>query len=73
MSETTKLEKKNNKSGGLKKIIENLQSEFHKIIWPTQNSLIKRTTAVVASTVALGAIISIVDMIIKYGLGFIIS
>jgi preprotein translocase subunit SecE len=76
MSKTTELEKKDTnskKKGGLKKVIENLQSEFKKIIWPTKDSLVKRTTAVIASTVALGVIIGLVDMIIKYGLGFIIS
>jgi preprotein translocase subunit SecE len=38
-----------------------------------KESLTKKTIAVVASTVGLGAIIGLVDMIVKYGLGLIIS
>jgi preprotein translocase subunit SecE len=73
---TTKKEKnqKNTrKSGGLKQILTNLTVEFNRIIWPDKESLTKSTTAVLVCSVALGIIIAVVDMIVKYGLGFVIA
>ena len=52
---------------------QGLRAEFNKIIWPDRESLIKRTIAVFASSVSLGVIIAVVDMIVKFGLGFLIS
>ncbi|MCI6731398.1 MAG: preprotein translocase subunit SecE [Lachnospiraceae bacterium] len=57
----------------MKRILFNLKAEFNKIIWPDRESLIKRTIAVFASSVSLGVIIAVVDMIVKFGLGFLIS
>ncbi|KIR02730.1 hypothetical protein P261_01545 [Lachnospiraceae bacterium TWA4] len=57
----------------LKQHFENLKSEFNRITWLDKDALTKKTVAVVASTVVLGAIIAVIDMIVKYGLGLIIS
>lgn len=73
MEETTKKKSKEKKSVGLKQHIENVKSEFNRITWLDKDSLTKKTIAVVASTVGLGVIIGLIDMIVKFGLGLIIS
>lgn len=50
-----------------------LKSEFKKIIWPDKESLAKQSVAVAAISVVLGVIISIVDLLIKYGIEFLIG
>lgn len=44
-----------------------IKSEFKKIIWPNKKDLVKQTGAVIAISVALGIIISFIDLIIKFG------
>ena len=69
-------EKKNQEPAekfSLSRVIGNLKSEFNKIVWPTGENLKKRSIAVVAVTIFLGVLIGLVDMIIKFGLGFIIA
>ena len=51
-----------------KSFIEGLRSEYKKIIWPTQETVRKQTIAVLASSVALGLIIAVLDFIIKFGI-----
>ena len=57
------------------------KAEFKKISWPDRQSTLKQSVAVVAisvvvgviaCTVALGLIIALLDLIIKYGLSFIL-
>ena len=43
-------------------------AEFKKIVWPSRNSLLKQTTAVIVSSVILGGIIFLVDLLVKYGI-----
>ena len=50
-----------------------LKAEFKKIIWPDKKSLTKQTIAVVATSVALGIIIKIMDVILSYGIDALIS
>ncbi|MDO5409370.1 MAG: preprotein translocase subunit SecE [Lachnospiraceae bacterium] len=78
MEETTtrkeKSQKKDTKKkGGFASILTNLKTEFNRIIWPDKESLTKRTIAVLVSSVALGGIIALIDMVVKFGLGFVIS
>ena len=68
-----KQKKSTRKKGGLKQILTNLRVEFGRIIWPDGDTLTKSTAAVVVSSVALGIIIAVIDMIIKFGLGFVIA
>lgn len=50
-----------------------LQSEFKKISWPDRQSALKQSAAVVAITIVLGLIISILDYVVKYGVNFLTS
>ncbi|MCI8997143.1 MAG: preprotein translocase subunit SecE [Lachnospiraceae bacterium] len=50
-----------------------LKAEFKKIIWPDKKSLTRQTIAVVTTSVALGIIIKILDIIITYGIDFLVT
>ena len=50
-----------------------LQAEFRKVIWPDKNALVKQTTAVVTVSVLLGAIITVIDTIMKYGIDLLVK
>ena len=50
-----------------------LKAEFGKVIWPDKNTLAKQTTAVVTVSVLLGAIITVIDTILKYGIDFLVK
>ena len=58
---------KNTENPQKKSSFKGIKSEFKKIIWPDKESLTKQTAAVVAVTVVLGIIISIIDLAIKFG------
>ena len=49
-----------------------LQAEFKKIIWPDKKTLAKQTTAVVAVSVVLGALIAVIDALLNYGIEFLV-
>ena len=49
-----------------------VKAEFKKIFWPDKNTLAKQTVAVVSVSVILGVIISIVDIIVKYGIDILV-
>lgn len=65
MSEKTKTQKKSWFKG--------LQAEFKKIIWPDRKTLAKQTTAVVAVSVVLGALIAVIDVILRYGIDLLVK
>ncbi len=48
--------------------LQGLKAEFRRIIWPNKETITKETTAVVVSTVILGIIIALLDLLIKTGL-----
>lgn len=50
-----------------------MKAEFKKIIWPDQKSLTKQTIAVVSTSVALALIIKILDMIMTFGIDFLVT
>ncbi len=64
MSENEKTQKKSWFKG--------LQAEFKKIIWPDKKTLAKQTTAVVVVSVVLGAVIAVIDAILKYGIDLLV-
>ena len=68
MGETVSNEKAPKKS-----FIKGLKVEFKKIIWPDKKTLTKQTIAVVAWSVALGVVIAVLDLVIKFGLNIIIG
>ena len=45
-----------------------LQAEFKKVIWPDKRTLARQTTAVVAVSLILGALIAIIDAILQFGI-----
>ena len=57
-----------------KKIIvfKNLKAEFKKIIWPDRKSLIRQTIAVLLTSVILGAVIALLDLVIRVCLSFLV-
>ena len=50
-----------------------LKAEFSKIIWPDRQSLTKETVAVLAVSELLGVIIAVVDLIVCFGIEFIVK
>ena len=60
MSEKEKTQKKSWFKG--------LQAEFKKVIWPDKRTLARQTTAVVAVSLILGALIAIIDAILQFGI-----
>ena len=50
-----------------------LKAEFKKIIWPDKKTLAKQTVAVTVCSVILGAIIAVVDVVVKYGIDFLVK
>ena len=64
MSENTKTQKKSWFKG--------LQAEIKKVIWPDKKTLARQTTAVVAVSVILGALIAVIDAILQFGLELLV-
>ena len=50
-----------------------LKAEFRKIIWPSKKDIVKETAVVTVTSVILGLIIVIVDMIINLGINVLIN
>ena len=60
------------KETGKTSFFKGVKAEFKKIFWPDKNTLAKQTVAVVSVSVILGVIISIVDIIVKYGIDMLV-
>ena len=63
--QTAKKEKKPSFFKGLK-------TEYKKIVFADKETVAKQTVAVVAMSVFIGALIGVLDMIMKFGLSFIL-
>ena len=48
-----------------------VKTEFKKIIWPDKKTVVRQTVAVVLVSIFLGALINVIDLIVKYGLGLL--
>ncbi|MCI5480177.1 MAG: preprotein translocase subunit SecE [Lachnospiraceae bacterium] len=68
MGDSAKTEKAPKKSW-----FKGLKAEFKKVIWPDRKTLATETTAVVAVSIAVGIIIAVLDLVIQYGLNFLIG
>ncbi|MBU9728383.1 preprotein translocase subunit SecE [Diplocloster modestus] len=69
-----KTEKSDKKDKAPKKSwFKGLKAEFKKIIWPDKQSLLKQTAAVVSVSVVLGLVIAGLDLIIRYGVDFLVK
>ncbi len=66
MSEAT-VEKAKKKSW-----FKGLKAEFKKIIWPDKKTLAKQTVAVIVCSICLGILIWMVDVVIQYGIDFLV-
>lgn len=66
MEETT-----NAKKAPKKSFFKGLKTEFKKIVWPDKETVGKQTVAVITVSVALGLVIALLDVVIKWGLNFI--
>ena len=62
---TEKTAKNGKKQGGF---FKSLKAEFNRIVWPEKDKIIKETAAVVIVSTILGAIIALLDFVIKLGL-----
>lgn len=62
----------NNEGTHKKSFFKGLKAEFTKIVWPDKETVTKQTIAVMSASIALGLIIAILDLIIKFGLSFIL-
>lgn len=52
--------------------LKGVKTEFKKIVWPDKTTLAKQTAAVVSVSVVLGAIIAIIDILVKYGIDLLV-
>lgn len=75
MSEVVKdsKEKKEKSNSQKKSWFKGLKAEFSKIIWPEKKSLTRQTVAVFSVSVFLGVLIAVVDLIVRFGIEFIIK
>lgn len=67
MGETVKTKKQK------KSWFKGLKAEFKKIVWPDRKSLAKETIAVVIVSVILGVVITIVDLVTRFGIEFLVK
>ncbi len=49
-----------------------LKAEFKKIIWPDKKTIGKQTVAVITLSICIGLIVGLLDMVVKYLVGFIV-
>ena len=53
------------------KFLDGVKAEFKKISWPDKDALLKQSIAVVVVSVVVGAIITILDFGLQYGVDFL--
>lgn len=58
---------------GVSDWFKELGREFKKIIWPDKMTLAKQTAAVVSVSVALGAVIALIDFLVQNGVDILIN
>ena len=73
MSEAAEKAPKKTEKPQKKSWFNGLKAEFKKIIWPDRKTVAKQTVAVVLTSIALGIIIKILDIILSYGIDVLIS
>jgi len=50
---------------------DGIKAEFNKISWPAKTMLVKQSIAVVATSVVVGILIALIDMVVKYGVNLL--
>ncbi len=61
----------NNEKAPKKNVFKTMKAEFKKIVWPSTETVRKEAVAVALSTIFLGALIAVLDAVIKVGIDFI--
>lgn len=61
------------KAGGIKGFFQGLKTEYKKIVFPTQQDVVKETAATIIVSFLIGLLIAVLDLIMKTGLGFILK
>lgn len=69
MGDTTKSEQ----AGKKKSFVKGMKAEYRKIVWPSKETVTKQTIAVLISTIALGVVITVLDLVIRLGLDVILG
>lgn len=67
---------KTEKAGNVQKLqkpsfFAGVKAEMKKISWPDKQSLLKQSVAVVCISVVVGAMITVLDFLIQYGVSFL--
>ena len=60
------------KKSGLSSFVSGLETEFKKFVFPKRDDIIKQSIATIAVSVLIGALITGLDMLMKWGLGSIL-
>lgn len=53
--------------------IKGLKAEYRKIIFPKPQDVVKESIATIVVSIIIGALIAVLDLIMKTGLGFILK
>ena len=61
-----------NEKKGLQEFFRGVAAEFKKISWPDRDTLTRETVTVTVVSIILGVIIATLDMILQYGINFIV-
>jgi len=61
-----------NEKKGIKEWFHGVRNEFDKISWPDRDTLIRESVTVTTVSLILGIIIATLDMILQYGINFLI-
>ena len=60
------------KKTGLSSLLAGLKTEYKKIVFPTKEDVIRESIATIAVSILIGALITGLDIAMKWGLGFIL-
>ena len=60
------------KKSGLSSFLAGLKTEYKKIVFPTKEDVIRESIATIAVSILIGALITGLDIAMKWGLGFIL-
>ena len=67
-----KAEKKSAKKEKKPSFFKGLKTEYKKIVFADKETVAKQTVAVVIMSIFIGALIGVLDMVMKFGLSFIL-
>ena len=56
-----------------KSFVKGMKAEYRKIVWPSKDTVTKQTIAVLVSTIAVGVVITVLDLVIRLGLDVILG